>query len=208
MRLWSNDFSDGDRIPGEFAFGLPDHDAHVVFGPNRSPHLAWSGVPERAKSLALIVHDRDAPTRPDDVNQADREVPADLPRADFFHWLLIDLAPDVTELAAGVFSSGVVPHGKKDADGPLGTRQGVNDYTSWFAGDADMDGDYVGYDGPCPPWNDSLIHHYVFTLFALDVARLSLPGRFVGSEARAAIKDHVLAEASLVATYTLSQRLI
>ena len=32
-----------------------------------------------------------------------------------------------------------------------------------------MSGDYFGYDGPCPPWNDSIVHHYVFTVYALDV---------------------------------------
>ena len=35
-----------------------------------------------------------------------------------------------------------------------------------------MFGDYYGYDGPCPPWNDELVHRYVFTLYALDVPRL------------------------------------
>ncbi len=207
MKLWSNDFSDGNRIPGDFAFGLPDAADHVVFGPNRNPHLAWSGVPEGAMSLAVIVHDRDVPTRPDDVNQERREVPADLPRADFFHWLLIDLAADVTELAAGSFSDGVVPHGKEAAVGPLATRQGINDYTSWFEGDPTMSGDYYGYDGPCPPWNDSLLHHYEFTIFALDVDVVDVEGRFTGADLRAALAGHVLDSASFVGTYTLNPRL-
>ena len=38
-----------------------------------------------------------------------------------------------------------------------------------------MAGDYFGYDGPFPPFNDSLIHHYVFTLYAL--RRRALPRR-------------------------------
>ena len=59
---------------------------------------------------------------------------------------------------------------------PLGARQGVNSYTSWFASDHDMSGDYFGYDGPCPPWNDALVHRYVFTLYALDVATLACKG--------------------------------
>ena len=53
---------------------------------------------------------------------------------------------------------------------PRGARQGINDYTGWFAGDKDMAGNYFGYDGPCPPWNDEIPHRYVFTLYALDVA--------------------------------------
>ena len=59
-----------------------------------------------------------------------------------------------------------------------GTRQGINDYTGWFAGDKDMAGNYFGYDGPCPPWNDEILHHYVFTVYALDVPRLDIAGDF------------------------------
>ncbi len=71
-----------------------------------------------------------------------------------------------------------------------------------------MEGDYVGYDGPCPPWNDSLIHHYEFTLFALDIDTLDVPERFTGSHARAAIAGHVLETASFTGTYTLNRRLL
>jgi Raf kinase inhibitor-like YbhB/YbcL family protein len=67
-----------------------------------------------------------------------------------------------------------------------------------------MKGDYHGYDGPCPPWNDEIVHHYVFTLYALDVARCTLDGRFTGQDVRAAIAGHVLAEARLTGTYSLN----
>ena len=70
-----------------------------------------------------------------------------------------------------------------------------------------MEGDYYGYDGPCPPWNDSLIHHYVFTVYALDLPSLPLAGRFTGADARRAIEGHVLAQASITGTYTLNPRL-
>ena len=49
---------------------------------------------------------------------------------------------------------GVTPRGKSGPDSAGGTRSGLNGYTEWFAGDADMGGQYFGYDGPCPPWND------------------------------------------------------
>lgn len=208
MDLWSNDLAQGESIPGDFAFGLPDIAQHMVFGQNRNPHLAWSGVPDEARSLAIVVHDRDVPTRPDDVNQEGREVPPDLPRADFFHWVLVDLSPELTEIAAGSFSDGVVPHGKNVTDRPDGIRQGRNDYTGWFGSDPDMGGEYIGYDGPCPPWNDSLIHHYEFSLFALDIERIEVEAPFTGAQAREAMAGHVLASAVLVGTYTLNQRLL
>lgn len=208
MELVSSSFDDGDAIPAEYAFGVPDAESHVRLAGNRNPHLTWTEPPAGTASFALICHDRDVPTKPDDVNQEGREVPSDLPRADFFHWVVVDLPADLREIAAGSFADGVVAHGQDAATGPHGCRQGINDYTSWFAGDPDMEGDYYGYDGPCPPWNDSLIHHYEFTVFALDVPTVSLEARFGGAEAREAIAPHVLARASIVGTYTLNPRLV
>ena len=207
MHLWSDSFSDGDQIPAEHAFGIPDEKSHVAFGANRNPHLEWSDVPEGTLSFALICHDRDVPTKPDDVNQEGREVPADLPRADFFHWVLVDLPGGVRSIAEGEFGEGVTPHGRDARTGPRDTRQGRNDYTGWFSGDAAMEGDFFGYDGPCPPWNDSIVHHYVFTLFSLAVDRLELEDGFEGGNVREAAADNVLAEATLTGTYSLNPRL-
>lgn len=204
MRLSSSSFADGAAIPGEFAFCIPDPTHRVCLGRNLNPHLAWSDVPEGTRSFALICHDPDVPSRGDDVNQEGRTVPADLPRVDFFHWVLVDLPASLREIAPGEFSREVVPKGKAGPQAPHGSRQGVNDYTDWFAGDNDMRGDYYGYDGPCPPWNDSILHHYIFTLYALDVAHLPLEGRFTGPAVRQAIAGHILAQASLTGTYSLN----
>jgi phosphatidylethanolamine-binding protein (PEBP) family uncharacterized protein len=62
--------------------------------------------------------------------------------------------------------------------------------------------------GPAPPWNDSIVHHYVFTVFALDVDRLDVSGDFTGHDVRAAMEGHVLAEASVGGTYTQNPRLL
>ena len=71
-----------------------------------------------------------------------------------------------------------------------------------------MRGDYYGYDGPCPPWNDEILHHYVFTVYALDIEKLPLSGKFGGPEVRAALQDHILAEAKITGTYTLNPALL
>lgn len=207
MRIISDSFSDGDPIPGHLAFCVPDPDTHVTLAGNRNPHLAWDDVPEGTASFALICHDRDVPTKPDDVNQEGREVPPDLPRADFFHWVAVDLPEDLRSIEEGSFADGVVAKGQDAAAGPHGCRQGINDYTNWFAGDPDMDGRYFGYDGPCPPWNDSLVHHYEFTLYALDVAALPVDSAFTGQEVRDVIDPHVLDSAVIMGTYTLNPRL-
>jgi Raf kinase inhibitor-like YbhB/YbcL family protein len=207
MQLTSTSFADGEKIPGEFAFCIPDPAHHVCLGKNRNPQLAWSGAPAGTRSFAIICHDPDVPSRGDDVNQEGRVVPASLPRVDFFHWLLIDLPATVNGVKAGEFSNDVTPRGKPGPQAPHGARQGINNYTDWFAGDNDMRGDYHGYDGPCPPWNDEILHHYVFTVFALDVETLPLGGRFGGPEVRAAMLGHILGQASLTGTYTLNPTL-
>jgi Raf kinase inhibitor-like YbhB/YbcL family protein len=211
MKLWSDSFKDGAAIPGEFAFCVIDPATHVTLSANKNPHLAWSGVPAAAKSLVLVVHDPDVPSRGDDVNQEGKTVPADLPRVDFFHWTLIDIPADTQQIAAGSFASGVTPRGKSGpaiAATPIkGARHGINDYTGWFASDADMAGAYFGYDGPCPPWNDAIVHRYVFTLYALDIASVPLDGEFTGQQVRAAITGHVLDQASFSGSYTLNPAL-
>ena len=127
-----------------------------------------------------------------------------MPRVDFNHWELVDLKPEGSHIREGVFSSGVTARGKKGPEGPRGTRQGLNNYTDWFASDKDMSGDYFGYDGPCPPWNDSIVHHYVFTLYALGVERCPVEGRFGGPEVLKAIEGHVLGVAKLTGAYSLN----
>ena len=208
MRLHSQSFAPGARIPAEFAFGRTgDAGEPCVLSANRSPQLGWDEVPAGTRSFALLCIDPDVPTKPDDVNQPDREVPADLPRCDFCHWAMADIPADCRELAAGACSDGITARGKRDPAGPAGSRQGLNDYTGWFAGDAEMGGDYLGYDGPCPPFNDALEHRYAFRLFALDVERLELPARFTAADVVRAMQGHVLAEAELVGRYTLNPRL-
>jgi len=207
MKLISTSFSDGDKIPGDFAFCTPDPAHHVCLGRNRNPHLAWSDIPAGTQSFVLICHDPDVPSQGDDVNQAGRTVPTSLPRVDFFHWVLVDLPASVSEIKEGEFSGEVVPRGKSGPQAPHGARQGINDYTGWFAGDNDMRGDYYGYDGPCPPWNDEIPHHYIFTLYALDIPQLPVDGKLTGAQVRAALAGHVLAEASLSGVYSLNPAL-
>jgi Raf kinase inhibitor-like YbhB/YbcL family protein len=207
LKLTSESFVDGGVIPVEFAFGRIDPKQHVALSDNRNPHLAWEDVPPGTRSFAVICHDYDVPSKPDDVNQEGREIPADLPRVDFYHWVLVDLPADCRSIAAGSHSDGVTPKGKPGPAAPGGARHGINDYTAWFANDPDMAGDYYGYDGPCPPWNDSIVHHYVFTVYALDVEQLPVQGRFTGPDALKAINEHTLGQASITGTFTLNPRL-
>ena len=210
MKLWSDSWINGERIPTRFAAGKPDAASGVSFSDNMSPQQAWSEVPAGTQSFALICHDFEVPSRGDDVNKSDREVPADLPRVDFFHWVMVDLPATTTELAEGAFSRGFTARGKAGpaVGSATSARHGLNDYTGWFAADPEMAGNYFGYDGPFPPFNDSLVHHYVFTVYALKIARAPVDGAFTGPQVREAIYPHILAEATHSGTYTLNKRLI
>ncbi|HEY3778716.1 MAG TPA: YbhB/YbcL family Raf kinase inhibitor-like protein [Rhizomicrobium sp.] len=75
---------------------------HAQAGRNISPPLSWSGVPEQAKSLVLIVEDPDAPV------------------GTFTHWAAYDIPPDRRELpeAAHGLKQGRNDMGHARYDGP------------------------------------------------------------------------------------------
>ncbi len=152
LTLKSTAFADGQEIPREY----------TCDGADVSPPLVWSGVPEGTESLVLIVDDPDAPD------------PA-APKMTWVHWVLYNLPPSTTELAAGV----------PPADLPSGTREGLNDWKR------------TGYGGPCPPIGR---HRYFHKLYALNVTlpEVEPPTKAALEEAMA---GHVLASAELVGTY-------
>ena len=199
MHIGSESFEPRGRIPAEFAMGTPDG-----FGGNRNPQLHWDGVPAGTRSFALLCIDTDAPTDPMTVGRDDMQIPVEQPRTDFVHWAMVDLPADLRQIAAGSCSNGVTARGKRMPPGPPAARQGLNDYTGWFAGDAGMAGDYCGYDGPYPPANDLRVHRYFFRVFALDVERLPLPEPFTAADVFRALHGHVLTEASVWGTYSLN----
>ncbi|MDG1417914.1 MAG: YbhB/YbcL family Raf kinase inhibitor-like protein [Maricaulis sp.] len=203
MKLLVDGVANNAPISPKFAFGNIPAEGRFELSQNINPAVAWSDAPAGTKSFAIIVHDPDVPSSGEDVNQEGNEIPADLPRVDFFHWVLVNIPADVSEIAEGVDSSGVTPAGKEPGQQQYGLT-GINSYTDWFAGDADMGGDYGGYDGPCPPWNDSMMHHYHFTVYALDVETFDLDGAFTGAEALAAMEGHVLDQASQIGTYSMN----
>lgn len=207
MKLTSKSFEHGGLIPGRCAFAVKAPKTHIRLSENLNPELSWSSPPEGARSLVLLCLDPDVPTKPDDVNKEDREVPLKLPRTNFSHWVMVDIPAAAGSIAEGDCSRGVTAKGKQSPEGPEGSRQGINDYSNWFAGDADMAGQYFGYDGPCPPWNDSVTHHYRFELHATDLDRCPVEGPFTAQQVLEAIGGHVLASASLTGRYSLNPRI-
>ena len=62
MKLWSDSWANGERIPERYAAGRLAAEG-ATFADNVSPHLAWSDLPAGTRSLALICHDFDVPSR-------------------------------------------------------------------------------------------------------------------------------------------------
>jgi len=93
MQITSPAFTDGQPIPIEY----------TCEGADVSPELRWSGVPERARSLALIVDDPDAPD-------------PKAPKRTWVHWVLYDLPSSADRL------------GKGGKPLPVGAREGRNDW--------------------------------------------------------------------------------
>jgi Raf kinase inhibitor-like YbhB/YbcL family protein len=100
MTLTSTAFTHGGEIPT----------IHTCEGPDRSPPLAWTGIPTGAKSLVLIVDDPDAPD-------------PKAPKMTWVHWVLYNLPA-----GPGGLSEAVTP-----AELAAGTLEGITDYkrTGW-----------------------------------------------------------------------------
>ena len=110
----------GNVIPAKFilnGFGCT--------GANTSPALVWSNVPAGTKSLALQVHDPDAPTG-----------------SGFWHWAVYDLPPSATGLPQGA--------GNAASSLPAGAYGGNTDFF-----DTGATGGNGNYGGPCPPQGDA-----------------------------------------------------
>lgn len=82
MRLFSQDFNDGDKMPERHVFNGMGYQ-----GDNLSPHLAWDEVPEGTKSFVVTCYDPDAPTG-----------------SGWWHWVVANIPADVTVLPQGAGS--------------------------------------------------------------------------------------------------------
>lgn len=205
LSVQSSSIRDGQPIPERHAMGVAHPALHATAtGGNVSPHLRWSGVPAGTRSFAILAVDPDVAVDMSNAGVEGTTILAGADRRDFAHWVVVDVPADVTEIVEGADSDRVTVRGKPSGATTFGGVAGRNDFTDFFAGDPAMGGTYCRYDGPYPPWNDERLHHYVFTVLALDVPSLGLSGDFGLTEARQAMQGHVLDSASLTGTYTLN----
>lgn len=95
---------------------------------------------------------------------------------DIYFWTLYNIPSNVKSL----------PQGAND-DLPDGVLVGMNFYNE------------SNYHGPCPP--DNRVHHYVFTIYALD-SKLALPDGADPVEVLGKIKSHIINQAQLIGDYS------
>lgn len=182
-------------IPAKFAFCQPDKEKRTKDGGNISPEVRWSKGPKNTSSYVIIMHDPDVPAKLDDANKEGKTLPKTRQNQIFYHWVLADIAPIILSIPEGGDSKAVQNPGKPAIRTDYGLR-GANDYGKF------MGGSFAGYDGPCPPWNDEAVHHYTFTVYALDIPSLKLKGPFTAQQALGAMQGHILAKGTAMGTYT------
>ena len=208
LRLESASIADGQPIAEVYAVAVPTPEGRAAMaGQDRSPHLRWSGEPDGTRSFAVSMVDPDVPADRTRMGVEGLSLGDDEPRVRFAHWLVADIPSDVHEIPEGADGDGFVAHGKPPGKTSFGGVSGGNGYRGLFEGNPDLEGTYGGWDGPFPPWNDEHIHHYITTVYALDVDGLGLQGGFTLEEFEAGIEGHVLERAEIVPTYTLNPSL-
>jgi Raf kinase inhibitor-like YbhB/YbcL family protein len=153
--LESADIADGAPLALTFV-----HDS--AGGENLSPQLRWSGFPSQTRSFAVTCYDPDAPTQ-----------------SGFWHWVLVNLPADVTELGRGAGRPAGLPAGAFHVRGDFGTK---------------------AYAGAAPPPGDR-VHRYVFAVHALDVDKLDLDDSVSPAIVGFNLAFHTLARGVLRPTY-------
>lgn len=159
FEVTSDDVADGETMANAQVADFMGYS-----GENLSPQLSWRGFPSDTKGFAITVHDPDAPTG-----------------SGFWHWLVLNIPPDVNELATGAGSEGSdnLPGGVLQLRNDAGTR---------------------GYVGAAPPPGD-LAHRYVTTVHALDVEHLDVAADSSAAIAGFNLRFHTIARAQIVPVF-------
>ncbi|HEY4518644.1 MAG TPA: YbhB/YbcL family Raf kinase inhibitor-like protein [Candidatus Paceibacterota bacterium] len=121
MRLWSEDFKDGELVPALF----------TCDGDNTSPSLEWSDMPAGTQSFALIVDDPDIPDFVKD--KMGIEV--------FDHWVLFNIPSSISKIDRGVSVGvqGANTTGKPGYTGPCPPDREHRYFFKLYALDAMLD---------------------------------------------------------------------
>ena len=162
LQLGSSSFSDGGEIPRECGYK----------NGNEQPPLVIFGIPDEAKSLALIMDDPDAMEAVGKV---------------WVHWVVWNIIPFEDDSRSGLRHDEIEDlfmdcSGSPDHEG---YAEGMTDFGEG------------GYCGPAPP---DKRHTYVFKLYALNI-ELDLPSESTKADVEKAMEGHIIEQATLTGTY-------
>ncbi len=93
----------------------------------------------------------------------------------WYHWLVLNIPAAKTSIESGEKLSAPIV-------------ETITDFGSY------------GYGGACPPVGHG-VHHYIFTVYALDVAGLDVKKETKPKEVENLVKKHAIASAKITATY-------
>jgi Raf kinase inhibitor-like YbhB/YbcL family protein len=164
------------QVPAAFTLTSPD----VHAGQPMAAAQVFNGMGCTGANISPALHWQGAPanTKSFAVTLYDPDAPTG---SGWWHWVSYNIPAGTTQLAAGAGD-------QKKGLMPPGSAQGNTDFGT------------PGYGGPCPPPGDKP-HRYIFTVYALDVAKLDLPATATAAYVGFNLHAHTVGKATLTALY-------
>jgi Raf kinase inhibitor-like YbhB/YbcL family protein len=159
-------------------FTLSSTDAHA--GAQMAQAQAFNGMGCTGKNMSPELEWKGAPATAKSfaVTVYDPDAPTG---SGWWHWVAYNIPATTKKLVAGAGAAASTTM-------PAGAKQGNTDFGT------------PGYGGACPPEGDAP-HHYIFTVYALDVASLDLPATATAAYVSFNLHAHTVAKATFTALY-------
>jgi Raf kinase inhibitor-like YbhB/YbcL family protein len=169
-------FGSQSAMAGEFTLNSPQMQA----GSRMAMEQVFDGFGCTGKNISPELHWSGVPqgTKSLALTVYDPDAPTG---SGWWHWVMFNIDPRTKSLPANA--------GDVEATlAPAGSVQSRTDFGS------------VGYGGPCPPAGDKP-HHYIFTLFALDVAQLQLDETATAAMVGFNLNQHAIGKARMTVLF-------
>ncbi len=198
LKVTVDGINNGAVIPDDYAYCAVQGSNPSGDGRNMRPTVNWSKGPEGTQSYAIIMVDNDVPTDFTDASKEGKTISKEMKRQAFYHWIQVNIPSGINSVNAGI------GRGSNKTQPTVGSTV-YNDFTKFMA--PERQSEFLGYDGPCPPWNDELMHHYHFIVHALKTDHLSVETTTKTADVVKMIEENSLAHGEVVGNYSLNSAL-